>query len=585
MRSRLLTKISIFSLMLSTIALDAQITYQNSNHVSVGDSIHISKTSAGIQGFNFDTTGANISWDYSSITASSQADEKYISSGDAGYKNTWCLNNGHIVGCNSKFNDYSNIATQSSEGLSIGGFSFENVVNHYKQDSDKFIYKMIGTTITVAGIPVAVPIEYDTPDTVYQFPLTYNGVDSSEFAYSFDLNSIGVNLKTVVSGTRKNEVHGWGSITTPYKTYANVIKLKSTVITKDSVITAQNTTEKIDTVITYSWWDVNEKIPVFEAKATITAGVVVNSNVNYIDDVICVDPNSFFVYAPIVPYYDTTSFSSTVNFTNLSASSDSLVWDFGDGSSTTEKFPAHTYQCPGTYQVKLIATNTVCNPAQSDTITLPVVVVDSAQYFIKSSSVTLCAGDSLLVNGNYEKTAGTYSQTLTSSRGCDSSNTVIISVTDLDTSLLSVGINLSAKELNGEYQWVDCNNNNAPLVGDTSWTYAATQTGNYAVTITKKGCTVTTECKMVIVTGITNADANLSSVYPNPTNGILNVDFGDTFGGQVSVLDFSGRVLSVKYSDSRTTSIDMSQFNSGSYLIKVNAAGEQNFKTFKVLVN
>lgn len=49
----------------------------------------------------------------------------------------------------------------------------------------------------------------------------------------------------------------------------------------------------------------------------------------------------------------------TVTFTNTSTNATGYLWDFGDGMSSTEANPVHTYGLPGTYSVSLAATN-VC---------------------------------------------------------------------------------------------------------------------------------------------------------------------------------------------------------------------------------
>ena len=43
----------------------------------------------------------------------------------------------------------------------------------------------------------------------------------------------------------------------------------------------------------------------------------------------------------------------TIQFSDLSSSADSWVWNFGDGNSSTEQNPSHTYSEPGKYPVKL----------------------------------------------------------------------------------------------------------------------------------------------------------------------------------------------------------------------------------------
>lgn len=47
----------------------------------------------------------------------------------------------------------------------------------------------------------------------------------------------------------------------------------------------------------------------------------------------------------------------TVSFSNLSIGASSWSWDFGDGTTSTEQNPYHTYNDPGTYTVSLTAEN------------------------------------------------------------------------------------------------------------------------------------------------------------------------------------------------------------------------------------
>src|SRR5690606_39833855 len=49
------------------------------------------------------------------------------------------------------------------------------------------------------------------------------------------------------------------------------------------------------------------------------------------------------------------AFPITVSFFNESQNADSYLWDFGDGTSSTEVNPIHTYDQPGKFDVKLTA--------------------------------------------------------------------------------------------------------------------------------------------------------------------------------------------------------------------------------------
>ena len=63
--------------------------------------------------------------------------------------------------------------------------------------------------------------------------------------------------------------------------------------------------------------------------------------------------------------------SSTQFMDKTAGEIDSWLWDFGDGNTSTEQNPAHTYAERGDYTVSL----TVSNKAGSDTDTLPIVVL------------------------------------------------------------------------------------------------------------------------------------------------------------------------------------------------------------------
>ncbi|QSZ68425.1 PKD domain-containing protein [Methanofollis aquaemaris] len=61
----------------------------------------------------------------------------------------------------------------------------------------------------------------------------------------------------------------------------------------------------------------------------------------------------------------------TVRFTDLSTGSPtSWSWDFGDGETSTEQHPAHTYDTPGTCTVTLTARNSAGSDTTSRTITV-----------------------------------------------------------------------------------------------------------------------------------------------------------------------------------------------------------------------
>jgi PKD repeat protein len=87
---------------------------------------------------------------------------------------------------------------------------------------------------------------------------------------------------------------------------------------------------------------------------------------------------------------NTQSFNNTAYVYNLT-----YFWDFGDGITSTEQNPSHTYSSPGIYIVILVITN-ACQC--SDTITTTIDVINTLGPEITAASYcigALCEGDSI----------------------------------------------------------------------------------------------------------------------------------------------------------------------------------------------
>jgi PKD repeat protein len=82
---------------------------------------------------------------------------------------------------------------------------------------------------------------------------------------------------------------------------------------------------------------------------------------------------------PIIADFDSdvdtvyTNSNTTIYFTNASINADDYHWDFGDGNTSDQPNPAHTYTNGGTYKVSLVGITGVC----SDTLTKTIVVIDN----------------------------------------------------------------------------------------------------------------------------------------------------------------------------------------------------------------
>lgn len=80
----------------------------------------------------------------------------------------------------------------------------------------------------------------------------------------------------------------------------------------------------------------------------------------------------------------------TVKFTDDSKMANSWAWDFGDGGTSTEKNPTHTFAAVGKYTVKLTATNEIGTNEKVET------------EYINVTPLAILTGGGLLKNGNME---------------------------------------------------------------------------------------------------------------------------------------------------------------------------------------
>jgi PKD repeat protein len=114
----------------------------------------------------------------------------------------------------------------------------------------------------------------------------------------------------------------------------------------------------------------------------------------------------------VIPF-PTANFTSvasglTVQFTNTSINSDTYLWNFGDGATSTETNPEHTYASPGIYSVKLAATNECRTVEKNSNISTSVATSDLPDDLTVALAPNPSSGDfSLYLNSKYAMGAAT----------------------------------------------------------------------------------------------------------------------------------------------------------------------------------
>lgn len=208
-----------------------------------------------------------------------------------------------------------------------------------------------------------------------------------------------------------------------------------------------------------------------------------------------------------------------VSFENSSLGGTSYEWDFGDGSDiSTEENPVHTYENAENYQVTLTATND-CGTSE----------------FVYDLNLTKClpAAD------------------------------FTVSVDDGEITF----INLTRNSNLFEWDFGD----GSGIVTDKNPVYTYDNEGPFQVTLTAYNDCGTSTASMTIDAMVLNNQNSLRqhlSVYPNPVQNYLNIDFeSDASIKEISIISAGGRKLYFNNAFQISERINMSAWKSGIYFM------------------
>ena len=141
---------------------------------------------------------------------------------------------------------------------------------------------------------------------------------------------------------------------------------------------------------------------------------------------------------------------------------------------------------------------------------------------------------------------------------------------------------MTAAENGASYIWGICETDGSltPILSATNQSFEATTSGNYYVQITKNDCVINGNCTNVNVLSNESFDVSNFNYYPNPTNGILNINYSS----QITKVDLTNvlgqQVLSENIND-KNAKIDLQFLPKGTYLVKVFT--NNTFITIKVI--
>ena len=275
---------------------------------------------------------------------------------------------------------------------------------------------------------------------------------------------------------------------------------------------------------------------------------------------------------------DNVSYANT-NFTNKDAST-SFSLDCGYCFNSylnidTALCAGETYTSPNTavYNTSGIYYDSLANSCGRDsviTLSLKVHELDAVQLMDEE----FCPGDTVYFYGDAVTSSGTLQYVLTNVNGCDS--IVSKTFTVLENTITNNNGILEATPNMDTYQWFF---NGDSIENAIIANYTPTASGDYYCEATKNACaSVSNSLNVDLETAIKDIAFTNLSIYPNPTNGLVNIEIEEHLSS-IRVLDLTGKELQSYPANSRELS--MSTFTPGIYLLEL--ANRENKSIVKLI--
>ncbi|MBI1307319.1 MAG: T9SS type A sorting domain-containing protein [Bacteroidetes bacterium] len=336
-----------FSLLSSPLGF-SQITISSSNMPKSGDTIRYSVATS-IGSNELDQTGTNQVWDFTELSPVSQGIDEYVAS----YETPYILNFG-----------FSAIGQKVLDTAGTSQFQLKNVYTFFRNSAASFT--QVGIGFQFGSFPLPQAGKHSDPDEIYVFPLKFGNKDTTTFDVSVPIKLATLTVGTFTrTGTRYSVVDGWGKISTPYGNDIPCIRIKSVIVSNDSISVSMAGINFGTTTIRteYKWLATSERIPVLEIAGNEIAGNFTPTEIRYRDNFRQIGPSDpvvadFYAENPVVQT------GEVIRLVNQSSSNSQIYsWTvlpsgneiFVNGTSSSSADPRIVINKAGFYSVRLIA--------------------------------------------------------------------------------------------------------------------------------------------------------------------------------------------------------------------------------------
>ncbi|NBC06192.1 MAG: PKD domain-containing protein [Bacteroidetes bacterium] len=200
-------------------------------------------------------------------------------------------------------------------------------------------------------------LAFDPPQQLLTVPATYGSTFSAPFRFDVTVDGSAFNVDSVrvlSNGTITGEIDAFGEITVPLGAFPALRQRVETISTDSVFVQIFGSLVLIeatqDTTVSYEWWGQDGVGSICDIEVATDGTPVSATYLNGFAPALVAPVASFTAEEQQPGQFQ---FSDASNYDPTSWS-----WDFGDGSSSDEQNPQHTYSVPGIYTVCLTASNT-----------------------------------------------------------------------------------------------------------------------------------------------------------------------------------------------------------------------------------
>lgn len=279
-------RILLFSSLFISLTLCSQIQLTSADFGTGGDTVRLSQASD--NGYDFLSTGAGYTWDFSTLTANSQTLKNYLPTADAPLFIQFLLGSFATTEYRSTYYVEST-AIPVAQLTSFLPVSIENIYQFTRLTTDSIT--SVGFSLNIAGNEI--PFQSDTIETRYNLPLDFGNTHFSRGYTKIDFNPV---LDAIWNQhrTRSTVVDGYGSITTPYGTF-EALRIKHDINEIDSlyytfpIVGALWIPLPIPASHEYEWWTNGEKEPILKIVTNEFGGNEAITSIEYRDNYLGMD--------------------------------------------------------------------------------------------------------------------------------------------------------------------------------------------------------------------------------------------------------------------------------------------------------